>query len=131
MDTTFYRNPFALRASEKIATDDTFVRLFSPDSLKGIEKECELWKQVVCFQAPPGGGKTTLLRLFSPRVLKNIMRYKTDSNRKEIFRRLKSIGVCDDVSIKKCAVYLLMNRDFMSVEDGEDKNKYTIAGQTH
>ncbi len=37
MDTTFYRNPFALRASEKIATDDTFVRLFSPDSLKGIE----------------------------------------------------------------------------------------------
>ena len=91
MDTTFYRNPFALRASEKIATDDTFVRLFSPDSLKGIEsffKEFGLWKQVVCFQAPPGGGKTTLLRLFSPRVLRNIMRYKSDSNRKEIFKRL-------------------------------------------
>lgn len=130
MDTTFYRNPFALRASEKIATDDTFARLFSPDSLKGIEsffKEFGLWKQVVCFQAPPGGGKTTLLRLFSPRVLRNIMRYKSDSNRKEIFKRLKSIGVCDDVSIKKCAVYLLMNRDFMSVEDGENKNKYAIG----
>ena len=129
MDTTIFRNPFALRASEKITTDDTFVRLFSSDSLKGIEqyfKENGLWEQVVCFQAPPGGGKTTLLRLFSPRVLRNIMRYKSDINRREIFKRLKNLGVYDDSSIRKCAVYLLMNKDFMSIEE-EDKHKYNTG----
>lgn len=34
-----YRNPFTLRASEKIADDDVFLRLFSPEALKQLEDE--------------------------------------------------------------------------------------------
>lgn len=46
MDANTYRNPFTLRASEKITTDDIFVRLFSFDALGNLEKhylEDTLW----------------------------------------------------------------------------------------
>ena len=70
-----YDNPFAMRASEKIISDNTFLDLLSPDplvSLINLNKEDKLWNNVSFIQSVAGGGKTTLLRMFAPEVMKRI-----------------------------------------------------------
>src|SRR5436190_18650066 len=62
------RNPFRLRASESIEMDGTFVKLFGPGVLNLFEDQAEnqLVEGLHVLRSAPGGGKTTLLRLFTP-----------------------------------------------------------------
>lgn len=116
-----YRNPFTLRASEKIAEDDVFLRLFSPEALKQLEdehKNSDLWNNVVFIQSPPGAGKTTLLRLFMPNVLNMVYRYKGgNESQRSIYQTLKRLDVYQEDHLSICGVYLLIGRDFSYLED--------------
>ncbi|GAA6434723.1 hypothetical protein K140096H11_32170 [Bacteroides intestinalis] len=116
-----YRNPFTLRASEKIAEDDVFLRLFSPEALKQLEdehKNSDLWNNVVFIQSPPGAGKTTLLRLFMPNVLNMVYRYKGgNESQRSIYQTLKRLDVYQEDHLFICGVYLLIGRDFSYLED--------------
>ena len=116
-----YRNPFTLRASEKIAEDDVFLRLFSPEALKQLEdehKNSDLWNNVVFIQSPPGAGKTTLLRLFMPNVLNMVYRYKGgNESQRSIYQTLKRLYVYQEDHLFICGVYLLIGRDFSYLED--------------
>ena len=103
-----YRNPFTLRASEKIAEDDVFLRLFSPEALNNV----------VFIQSPPGAGKTTLLRLFMPNVLNMVYRYKGgNESQRSIYQTLKRLDVYQEDHLFICGVYLLIGRDFSYLED--------------
>ena len=116
-----YRNPFTLRASEKIAEDDVFLRLFSPEALKQLEdehKNSDLWNNVIFIQSPPGAGKTTLLRLFMPNVLNMVYRYKGgNESQRSIYQTLKRLDVYQEEHLSICGVYLLIGRDFSYLED--------------
>ena len=66
-----YKNPFAIRASERIETDEMFLELFSSEPLTHLEEKHEqgkLWNNVTTILSSPGAGKTTLLRLFSSKI---------------------------------------------------------------
>ena len=122
-----YRNPFAVRASEKIAEDNVFIRLFSTEPLGDFIKRNNndsLWGDVVKIQSSPGGGKTTVLRLFSPSVLLKIMRYRNSPEFKGIYHTLKSLNVFSKDGIDKVGAYLLIGRDFNYINDLQD---YTDA----
>lgn len=70
-----YKNPFAIRASERIETDERFLELFSVEPLSYLEDNHlndSLWGTMTYILSSPGAGKTTLLRLFSPSVLKRV-----------------------------------------------------------
>ena len=61
------RNPFLMRASERIESDVNFLRLYSPivlDSLIEKNSNDTLWNNVIFIRSSPGGGKTSLLRVF-------------------------------------------------------------------
>ena len=63
------QNPFRIRASQRSVNDAEFVKLFGSDAFKvmrGIESP---WDGLVFLRSAPGGGKTTLLRLLTPRPL--------------------------------------------------------------
>jgi hypothetical protein len=111
-----YDNPFALRVSERIVSDTIFLDLLSEVPLMTLKQWAEnncLWNQVTYIQSPPGCGKSTLLRMFTPQVLKSI-----SSNRHKEFKKLvEQLGVKSDNDIKKCAVYLLLGRDYTYIED--------------
>lgn len=62
-------NPFLERMSEQTTSDQEFVRLFSPKILERIPDEA-FGSGVRIFRSPPGGGKTTLLRAFTPSALR-------------------------------------------------------------
>jgi hypothetical protein len=55
--------------SERTTSDQDFVRLFSPKILERLEEDV-LEGAVHLFTSPPGGGKTTLLRAFTPTALR-------------------------------------------------------------
>lgn len=114
-----YKNPFAIRASERIETDERFLELFSVEPLSYLEDNHandSLWGTMTYILSSPGAGKTTLLRLFSPSVLKRVTAKGTNL----IFRKLHKLGVKDgEEQILKCGVYLQMGRDYEFLEDDE------------
>lgn len=109
-----YKNPFAIRASERIETDEMFLELFSSEPLTYLEEKHEqgkLWNNVTTILSSPGAGKTTLLRLFSPTILQRV------TERNTAYKKLKRLDVLDIDHIKKCGVYLQLGRDYEFLED--------------
>lgn len=64
------RNPFRIRASQRSVSDEEFVRLFSAGALDLIQNITNPWGGLVFLRSAPGGGKTTFLRLLTPRPLR-------------------------------------------------------------
>lgn len=64
------RNPFRLRASQKNVSDEEFVRLFGAGALDLVQNISDPWGGLVFLRSAPGGGKTTFLRLLTPRPLR-------------------------------------------------------------
>lgn len=63
------RNPFRIRASQRSVNDDEFVKLFGSGAFEVMRGIDNPWDGLVFLQSAPGGGKTTLLRLLTPRPL--------------------------------------------------------------
>lgn len=64
------RNPFRIRASQRAVTDEEFVRLFGAGALDLMQNVGDPWGSLVFLRSAPGGGKTTFLRLLTPRPLR-------------------------------------------------------------
>ena len=113
-----YKNPFSIRASERIETDDTFLQLFSSEPLAYLEEKWandQLWGNLTYILSSPGAGKTTLLRLFSPSVLKRV----TEKGFNAVYKKLQKLGVKEPDKLNKCAVYLQMGREYEFLEDDD------------
>ena len=111
------RNPFRMRASEKIESDANFLRIYSPLSLDiflPYQKESRLWEYVTYIHSSPGGGKTSLMRIFEPSVLNAI--FNSKSSYSEISSRLKQLDVINE-RVNVLGVYLLCSRTFQLLED--------------
>ena len=90
-------NPFFSRPSETIGADDKFIQLFSPDVLDIFDEKKPLWDIVNIIRSSPGGGKTTLLRLFTPDILLRIKnKQKDEQHLIDIYKKLKSLGIYDN-----------------------------------
>lgn len=110
------RNPFRIRAS-KNASDATFLRLFSPEVMDVLPKN-ELWDRIQFFQSTPGGGKTSLFRLFTPSVLKALHASRESDDRfKEVYGRAKSIGVVNDEGPQLLGAMISCDRNYATLED--------------
>ena len=88
-------NPFYTRASDNFDAEEKFIKLFSPEILS-IFSEHPIWHAVNIIRSSPGGGKTTLLKIFTPRVLRAIKNAKNhDEHAKDLFESLIELGVFD------------------------------------
>lgn len=88
-------NPFYTRASDNIDTEDRFIKLFSPEILN-IFKEFPIWNAVNVLRSSPGGGKTTLFKIFTPKILNTIKNSRShDDHAKELFNALQELQVFD------------------------------------
>ena len=111
-----YKNPFSIRASERIETDEMFLELFASEPLTHLEEkngQGKLWGWVTTILSSPGAGKTTLLRLFSPSILRRVK----ESSVGVVYKKLRKLEVIDSERIKKCGVYLQLGRDYGFLED--------------
>lgn len=89
-------NPFYTRASDNIDSEEKFIKLFSPEILT-IFKEHPIWHAVNVLRSSPGGGKTTLLRMFTPKILASIKAGKAhDDHSKELFNAFTELGIFNE-----------------------------------
>src|SRR3954469_5073608 len=90
----YQSNPFLERMSERTTSDQTFVNLFSPKILDRLEEDA-FEGAVHVFRSPPGGGKTTLLRAFTPTALKAFWNARSVDEIDESYRGLLARGIFD------------------------------------
>lgn len=115
------RNPFRLRASESIESDATFLRLFGPGMLDLLPAE-NLWDKPQVFRSAPGGGKTSLLRLFTPTVLLTLHSSRRLDDVKELWGRMRELDLVDESAPKLLGVYLSCVRNYATLDDIELDN---------
>ncbi|MGH8550076.1 MAG: hypothetical protein ACRERU_16035, partial [Methylococcales bacterium] len=87
-------NPFLERMSERTA-DQEFLRLFSPSILDRLHEDA-FEGAVHLFTSPPGGGKTTLLRAFTPMALRTFWNARSVQKIDETYQRLLNRRVLDE-----------------------------------
>lgn len=75
-------------------SDQEFVRLFSPRIIERLPEDA-FEGAVHIFHSPPGGGKTTLLRAFTPPALKAFWNARSVSEMEEAYQGLLARGVFD------------------------------------
>jgi hypothetical protein len=99
-------NPFLKRAAEDAVEDNEYLELFAPigldrlvDALRQDQQVSShndkklLWRLPLLLESTPGGGKTTLLRLFTPGPLHLVSKAAPRSSRYEIRQKLIKHGV--------------------------------------
>ena len=105
------RNPFRLRASEHIESDAAFLRLFEPAALAVLPSE-DLWDRVLIVRSAPGGGKTSILRLFEPGVLLTLLELKRTQECSELFDKLHDMGAVDEDQPRVLGIKLSFARNY-------------------
>jgi hypothetical protein len=108
------RNPFRLRRSENIDTDTAFLALFEPGILDVLSDK-GLPETVQLIRSAAGGGKTSLLRLFTPSVLRRLHARRIDEQ--ELFNRVQALGAIDEQVPRLLGVMLLCGRNYAVLED--------------
>lgn len=88
-------NPFLERRSERTTSDQEFALVFSPKILEKLSDD--VFKGGVhIFRSAPGGGKTTILRAFTPSVLRSFWQSRVTNELKESFPQFVEKGVLND-----------------------------------
>jgi hypothetical protein len=111
------RNPFRLRASEHIESDATFIRLFAPGALDLLPSGSELWDRVHIIRSAPGGGKSSLMRLFTPAALQTLHAYRARDECKELYQRMRTLGVLCDEGPRVLGAMLSCARSYSALAD--------------
>lgn len=113
-------NPFYTRASEYTDQDNKYIRLFSPEVLT-IFNPSHIWATVNILRSSPGGGKTTLLKLFTPRILKTVERNKEERSAfgdhcRRIYEALSELKVFEGNDLLVIGSLISFNNEYASLE---------------
>ena len=114
------RNPFRLQTAESIDSDSDFLRLFGHGVLDLLPEDA-LSGRPLFIRSAPGGGKTSLLKLFTPSVLQHLVAMKGNDAVKDLFVKLKGLGAISDHDVNVLSVMLPCARTFPALADVELK----------
>jgi hypothetical protein len=109
------RNPFLLRTSEYIDADPTFVRFFGPGTLELLSTERPLINRVL-FSAP-GGGKTSLMRLFTPGPLLELHKNQQLDGYDDLYDIMRKFGMLGEDGPKLLGIPLPIDLGYASLAD--------------
>ena len=110
------RNPFRLRRAESIDTETSFLSLFEPGILE-VMPTTGFWETVHILRSAAGGGKTSLIRLFTPSTLLTLCARRSDDSIRELFQRIKDLGAVDDNGPKVLGVMLMCGPGYSMLHD--------------
>ncbi len=110
------RNPFALGRAETIDSDSVFLQLFEPVILD-VFPTSDLFSKIHVIRSAPGGGKTSLLRLFTPGVLQALYAYRSGDAYKDLYTQLVGLGAINDAGPQLLGVMLSCSPAFAAFED--------------
>src|SRR3954447_16050101 len=109
------RNPFRLRAAEQIDGPWTFLSLLDPSLIEVLPEE-GLWDRRVVVRSSAGGGKTTLLRLFTPESLRLLHSAGGDEALRETRKALVRRGALDPSGPKVAGALITLAGKYSPLE---------------
>lgn len=111
------RNPFRLRRSESINAEDAFLVLFEPGILAVLPRET-LWDSVHIIRSAAGGGKTSLIRLFTPASLNTLCRRgRANSETGTLYQQMREFDAVDEVGPRVLGVLLTCGPGYSMLEE--------------
>lgn len=114
------RNPFRLQTAESIDSTPDFLRLFGHGVLDLLPEDALTGRPLI-IRSAPGGGKTSLLKVFTPSALQHVVAMKGSDAVKELFGKLKGLGAVSDHDVNVLSVMLPCARTFPALADVELK----------
>lgn len=110
------RNPFRMRASEHISSDASFLRLFSAGLLELLPEE-GLFDKPLFIRSAPGGGKTSLLRSFTPAALRSLHDNQASDDYSDLTLKMRRCGALGRNGPLVLAVLLPCSYSYAELED--------------
>lgn len=98
------RNPFRSTKVESLESHDLFLRLFQPLALGALG--LDPWDSVQLIRSAQGGGKTSLLRIFTPECLRRVSSPGASSYIIDIADALRQIDAIGEEGPKVLGLYL-------------------------
>lgn len=111
-------NPFRLLRSERISSDHEFLRLFGMGLLESLMEKRTFSQNepTLILQSSPGGGKTSLLRLLTPSVLKLLEQHKTSPEFQALYALLRErISAFNETGSSLLGVYLPIDSSYSEI----------------
>jgi hypothetical protein len=112
---TSYQNPFRERASEQQRDLVAFLRNFGAGALDLLPEA--LWDRLLVIRSAPGGGKTSLMRLFTIDSLRLINERHDDLL--PLATRLEQLGALGPSGPTRLGIRLGLDRDYRALADAE------------
>nr|WP_155248965.1 hypothetical protein [Rhizobium leguminosarum] len=119
------QNVFAMRNSELSSPDEEFAQNFAADALQ-VLPENAFAPGALIIRSAPGGGKTSLLRMFTPGPLEQAARNKSHAPFNEIYQQLEEIGAISNVRPPLLGIHISSNGGYPEI--GPPLSKGAAAG---
>ena len=111
------RNPFRLRASQRAVNDEQFVRLFGAGALDLIDDITDPFGGLVVLRSAPGGGKTSFLRLMTPRPLRLAANLQDDPYSRPTYDALRGKGAIGENGPSLLGVMATFTPEYRDLDD--------------
>lgn len=86
------RNPFRIRTAEYLEDNREFLHLFGLNALDVFEPD-DMWARIQIIRSARGGGKTSILRIFSPKSLNAIAESRNTEKITPLYKKLEELDV--------------------------------------
>jgi hypothetical protein len=105
-----------MRASQQIDSNETFLSLFSPGVLELLPRD-GLWDRIHIFRSAPGGGKTSLFRVFTPSSLITLFNSPLKEDYEDLQKFLKDIDVLSSDGPQLLGILLSCAQNYSLLDD--------------
>jgi hypothetical protein len=126
------KNPFFYRAADvqtgNMADDRVFVNLFGISALELLKEKIQnLWDMPLILLSAPGGGKSSLMRIFTPGALRYIKETASrGGNQKGLAKRMEELGAFRNGDPYALGIWFRISDEFRSLESDEKPGKYGL-----
>lgn len=109
------QNTFLIRQTEKLESESSFINILCPQLIGFVEES--FFDKTIFINSSPGGGKTTLLKTFSPEVLWELKENREKETYKDSFKLLNGLGVIDEKQVRLLSINVSCARENYSLID--------------
>lgn len=116
------QNTFLIRQTEKLESESSFINILCPQLIGFVDES--FFDKTIFINSSPGGGKTTLLKTFSPDILLELRENHEKETYKDTFKLLNNLGVIDENKVKLISINVSCAREnYGLIDDLYDNGK--------
>ena len=125
-------NPFLYRAADvrsgTMAEDRNFVNLFGTSALGLIKEKMQgLWDIPLFLVSAPGGGKSSLMRIFSASAMRYIQETAPlGGNQQSLATQMEELGAFKNGTPYALGIWLKMSQEYHTLDQSEDSNQHGL-----